>query len=72
MDVDDSAKERTSRRKSKRSGGAAASTVGNNHKAEGLSLDIADSIPQMYRILDLISEQGSGGLGEFPIHSLRQ
>ncbi|KAL1684093.1 hypothetical protein EV122DRAFT_200466 [Schizophyllum commune] len=62
MDVDDSAKERTSRRKSKRSGGAAASTVGNNHKAEELSLDIADSIPQMYRILDLISEQGSGGL----------
>jgi hypothetical protein len=28
-------------------------------------LDLAYSIKGMYRILDLISEQGSGGLGEF-------
>ena len=27
-------------------------------------LDLAYSIKGMYRILDLISEQGSGGLGE--------
>ena len=26
--------------------------------------DLADSIKGMYRLLDLISEQGSGGLGE--------
>lgn len=30
--------------------------------------DIANRIPRLYRILDLISEQGSGGLGE-PAHS---
>lgn len=29
------------------------------------STDLADHIPGMYRILDLVSEQGSGGLGEF-------
>ena len=29
-------------------------------------LDLAYSIKGMYRILDLISEQGSGGLGEYP------
>jgi hypothetical protein len=28
--------------------------------------DLAYSIKGMYRILDLISEQGSGGLGEYP------
>ena len=28
-------------------------------------LDLAHSIKGMYRILDLISEQGSGGLGEY-------
>ncbi|KAG6369029.1 hypothetical protein JVT61DRAFT_1964, partial [Boletus reticuloceps] len=31
-------------------------------------LDLACSIKGMYRILDLISEQGSGGLGEYPSH----
>jgi hypothetical protein len=29
-------------------------------------MDLAYSIKGMYRILDLISEQGSGGLGEYP------
>lgn len=29
-------------------------------------LDLAHSIKDIYRILDLISEQGSGGLGEHP------
>ena len=29
-------------------------------------LDLGYSIRGMYRILDLISEQGSGGLGEYP------
>lgn len=29
-------------------------------------LDMAHSIKGMYRVLDLISEQGSGGLGEYP------
>ena len=29
-------------------------------------LDLAYSIKGMYRILDLISEQGSSGLGEYP------
>lgn len=29
---------------------------------QGTSLDLAESIPGMYRVLDLISEQGSGGL----------
>ncbi|KAL1691225.1 hypothetical protein GGG16DRAFT_113392 [Schizophyllum commune] len=33
-----------------------------DREAGTLSLDIADSITGMYRILDLISEQGSGGL----------
>lgn len=31
-------------------------------KANEPSTDLADSIPRLYRILDLISEQGSGGL----------
>jgi hypothetical protein len=29
-------------------------------------LDLAYSVKGMYRILDLFSEQGSGGLGEYP------
>jgi hypothetical protein len=29
-------------------------------------LDLAYSVQGMYRILDLISEQGGGGLGEYP------
>ena len=28
------------------------------------SNDLAESIPGLYRVLDLINEQGSGGLGE--------
>ena len=35
--------------------------------APSLQLDLAYSIKGMYRILDLISEQGSGGLGEYPV-----
>lgn len=31
----------------------------------GVPTDIAKTIPGMYRILDLVSEQSSGGLGEF-------
>jgi hypothetical protein len=29
------------------------------------AVDLVQSIKGMYRILDLISEQGSGGLGDF-------
>lgn len=31
--------------------------------------DLAEYIPGMYRILDLVSEQGSGGLGKYDADS---
>jgi hypothetical protein len=31
------------------------------------TIDLVSSVKGMYRILDLISEQGSGGLGELPV-----
>lgn len=35
-----------------------------------VSTDLVDYIPGMYRILDLVSEQGSGGLGKCTIKLL--
>ena len=42
-----------------------------DREAGTLSLDIANSITGMYRILDLISEQGSGGLGAWSKYGMR-
>jgi hypothetical protein len=45
--------------------------------AKKLSLDLLDRIKGMYRLLDLINEQGSGGAGEllfpalFPFHKIK-
>lgn len=38
-------------------------TPAEHHSARSNDLDILTSIPNMYRLLDLVLEQGSGGLG---------
>jgi hypothetical protein len=54
-------------------GGKAGSQTGNPGTASGIpepvkakasSLDLLDKIPQLYRLLDLRNDDGSGGIGQ--------
>jgi hypothetical protein len=50
---------------------ASNSTTAEPPVLDGVNTDLADEIPAMYRFLDLVSEQGSSGLGTRPFAVLK-